>query len=290
MSAEGLLEEDEENAVRRHVLDCATCADQQAQLAEVSRVLAEVPAPPMPEALAARLDDALRAEGEARRASGPGGAPAVGSAPPPPGAANTANVVPLRRRRGFGANRWVNYLAVAAAAVVVVGGGSAVLHGLTTTGGEAGAPPAASAPSPGSSGEGDTALSYQPLLVSTATVYTEAELAAQAQSVLTENDPTSPGGTEGDTEGPAEANRPDPSAVPSEVSSCAHRLGPQAGGHPLLIDFAEFDSGSGPEEAWAMYFGTEPGGGTQKSYEVVVVPAGCAGDDPVLATAEAPAP
>ncbi|MFC3522324.1 anti-sigma factor family protein [Streptomonospora nanhaiensis] len=283
MSAEGLLEEDEENAVRRHVLDCATCAEQQAGLAEVSRVLAEVPAPPLPEALAARLDDALRAEGEARRAGGTGTAPATDSSAAVPGA---SNVVPMRRR-GFGANRWVNYLAVAAAAVVVVGGGTAVLNGMTMDSG-AGAPPAASAPS-GEVG-GDTALSYQPLLVSTGTVYTEAELATQAQSVLTENDPTSPDGAEGDAEGPADANRPDPSAVPSEVSSCAHRLGPEAGGHPLLIDFAEFDSGSGPEAAWAMYFGTKPGGGTQKSYEVVVVPEGCSGDDPVLARSEAPAP
>ncbi|TDE21396.1 zf-HC2 domain-containing protein [Actinomadura sp. 6K520] len=98
--AEGLLEDDEAASVSAHLDTCADCRDLSADLADVSRILAEAPVPSMPAELAERIDTAIAAE-----------------------SLNTATVVSMEQRRG---RRHWRILSVAAAAVIVAGGGAAV--------------------------------------------------------------------------------------------------------------------------------------------------------------------
>ncbi|MGH3240203.1 MAG: anti-sigma factor family protein [Spirillospora sp.] len=98
--AEGLLEDDEAASVSAHLDTCADCRDLSADLADVSRLLAEAPAPSMPAELAERIDTAIAAE-----------------------SLNTTAVTSLEERRG---RRHWRILSAAAAAVVVLGGGVAV--------------------------------------------------------------------------------------------------------------------------------------------------------------------
>jgi hypothetical protein len=98
--AEGLLEDDEAASVNAHLDTCADCRELSADLADVSRILAEAPAPSMPAELAERIDTAIAAE-----------------------SMHTATVVSLEQRRG---RRHWRILSAAAAAVIVVGGGATV--------------------------------------------------------------------------------------------------------------------------------------------------------------------
>ncbi|WUH99370.1 hypothetical protein OHR68_38715 [Spirillospora sp. NBC_00431] len=98
--AEGLLEDDEAASVNAHLDTCAECRDLSADLVDVSRLLAEAPAPSMPAELAERIDTAIAAE-----------------------SLNNTAVVSLEERRG---RRHWRILSAAAAAVVVLGGGAAV--------------------------------------------------------------------------------------------------------------------------------------------------------------------
>ena len=76
----GLLPAREAAMIGAHLSTCSRCAELDAQLASVTSLLAATPTPPMPAALAARLDAALAAEAAAR-AAGTGAAHA-GSATP----------------------------------------------------------------------------------------------------------------------------------------------------------------------------------------------------------------
>lgn len=98
--AEGLLEDDLAASANAHLDTCAECRDRSADLADVSRILAEAPLPSMPAELAKRIDSALAAE-----------------------SLHTATVVSLEQRRK---QRHWRVLSAAAAAVVVLGGGTAV--------------------------------------------------------------------------------------------------------------------------------------------------------------------
>ncbi|MEU8798167.1 zf-HC2 domain-containing protein [Spirillospora sp. NPDC048819] len=98
--AEGLLEDDEAASVNAHLDTCADCRDLSADLADVSRILAEAPAPSIPAELAERIDTAIAAE-----------------------SLNNATVVSMEQRRG---RRHWRILSAAAAAVIVAGGGAAV--------------------------------------------------------------------------------------------------------------------------------------------------------------------
>ncbi len=102
--AEGILDEDAAASARAHLSDCARCRDRAAEVAEVTRVLAEAPVPPMPAHLVERLDAAIAAE--------------------------AASHVPGHRRA-----RRFQFLAAAAAAVVVVGGGGVVARTVLNSGG-----------------------------------------------------------------------------------------------------------------------------------------------------------
>jgi hypothetical protein len=93
--AEGILDDVTATSAEEHLAQCAQCRDRATEVAEVSRVLAEAPTPPMPAHLVERLDAAIAAE--------------------------AASHVPGHRHA-----RRFQFLAAAAAAVVVVGGGSVV--------------------------------------------------------------------------------------------------------------------------------------------------------------------
>lgn len=98
--AEGLLEDDEAASVNAHLETCADCRDLSADLADVSRILAEAPVPSMPAELAERIDTAIAAE-----------------------SMHTATVASLEQRRG---RRHWRILSAAAATVVVLGGGATI--------------------------------------------------------------------------------------------------------------------------------------------------------------------
>ena len=76
--AEGQLSRGRTARVRAHLSGCPQCATTLAALAEVTIQLSHVPAPPMPSAVAARLDAALRAE-SAHRAAAPAVAAPAGA-------------------------------------------------------------------------------------------------------------------------------------------------------------------------------------------------------------------
>ncbi|MFC6883645.1 MULTISPECIES: anti-sigma factor family protein [Actinomadura] len=96
--AEGLLEDDQAASVSAHLDTCAECRERSADLADVSRILAEAPVPSLPPDLAERIDTAIAAE-----------------------SLETATVVSLEQRRG---RRHWRILSAAAATVVVLGGGA----------------------------------------------------------------------------------------------------------------------------------------------------------------------
>ncbi|CAM4237094.1 hypothetical protein GCM10009799_03600 [Nocardiopsis rhodophaea] len=263
LSSEGLLDDDEERAVRDHVAACPLCAEQLSALADVPRILAEVPAPPLPDETAARLDAALRAEAEERLKGGT-------EAPCPEPGPSAGNVVPLRRRSGPA--RWLPYLAGAAAAVFVIGGGAAVIRGVIT-------PDQAHHSfdgAPGATGNGhsdenqpEAALPYRYQLVESGTEYTAAGLAAQAADVLTASHEA-----EGLSDAPESA--PSPQHTP-DASSCLQEL--DRGQEDLaMIDVATFrpDGGDGSSvDVWVMYFDARPDASSPDTYDVAVVAPGC---------------
>ncbi|RKS79304.1 anti-sigma factor RsiW [Actinomadura pelletieri DSM 43383] len=166
--AEGLLEDDEAASVNAHLDTCAECRDLSADLADVSRLLAEAPAPSMPAELAERIDTAIAAE-----------------------SLNTATVVSLEQRRG---RRHWRILSAAAAAVVVLGGGAAVgMSAMDDTGGDstrAATPPQDKA-HPSIAGERGLAPNAEPVpafaVTHSRTHYRAGTLAQQAGQVMSGN-------------------------------------------------------------------------------------------------------
>ncbi|RNL83191.1 anti-sigma factor family protein [Halostreptopolyspora alba] len=266
LSAEGLLDEAEECSVQGHLAGCEQCTEQLAALADVSRLLGEAAAPELPPDVAARIEEAVRAEAEQRET--PSSADAD-PAPPPP---RDDSVVPFPRRP----SRWLPFLVGAAAAVFVVGGAGAVLYSMLGPGNHTGR-----AGSEVSEQERpDAALSYQPVLLESETSYTEDELDSQAAEVLGTVPATDyPGQSEGDPDEPREAPESDTPEVPADVATCARELGgTDEEPLPALIDIATFQpSGAeSAEDAWVMYYGSDPAG----AFEVVVVSPSCATGDP----------
>ena len=95
--AEGILDDATATSTEQHLAHCDDCRRLAAEVAEVSRVLARAPTPPMPAHLVDRLDAALAAEAAAH--------------------------VPVHRH-----HRRYQFVAAAAAAVVLVGGGAAAVR------------------------------------------------------------------------------------------------------------------------------------------------------------------
>ncbi len=82
LCAEGLLSRRRSERLRSHVASCPECAAAQARLTEIPALLAQVPPPPLPPGIAARLDAALSAEALRRAGPEPGTAPAQPGAGP----------------------------------------------------------------------------------------------------------------------------------------------------------------------------------------------------------------
>ena len=123
---EELLSRRKAARVSAHLAACSRCAALDAQLAEVSALLTRAAAPPMPDALTARIQAAIAAEAATRAATAADGAVAAGTAGastgPRDGAARPS------RRPGGPRRSWLalRVAAVTAAVVVVAGGGYGV--------------------------------------------------------------------------------------------------------------------------------------------------------------------
>ncbi|HTT55080.1 MAG TPA: zf-HC2 domain-containing protein [Streptosporangiaceae bacterium] len=135
--AEGLLGRRGAARVRTHLSGCAACSRTAAQLTGVSARLSQVPVPPIPSAVAARVDAALSAETARAAAPGPAapGTPDPAPAPRPP------------RRNPLWSPAALRILAATGVTLVVAGGiGYAVAQ--SGSSGPSSAPARAVAPSP----------------------------------------------------------------------------------------------------------------------------------------------
>jgi hypothetical protein len=261
--------------VSAHLAACPRCAALDAQLAEVTTMLHRATAPPMPDALTARIQAALATEAAARAtdapplaaaAAGAGaatrGAPGRGGSQGPAGQDRTREQT--GRRTGWrGHDRsWLTLrvAAVTAAVAVIAGGGYGVAQLLTGSptvngtasraapGGGAAAPnikvkgpvPRMSAGgfnagSAAGTGAGGSSGTSAPLVISSGTNYQPARLAAQASAVLAQL-----------THNAHSSARPGPSlAAPQnqaslfpDLQACLIHIG--HGQHPLLVDLAKY--------------------------------------------------
>jgi hypothetical protein len=212
--AEGLLPDARAASADEHLAHCAECRDRSAEIANVTRLLAHAPMPPMPAALASRIDEALAAEV----------------------AATGHGVVSLESRRG---RRRMRVLSAAAAAVVVVGGGALVGNALMNgsvssengtaqsqpiqdrSGSAAAKPPGAGANTlKGSRGDAGAAGGY--LTLRSGTDYTAARLGEQVSVQLTKGD-----------------SRRAEELVPARLTNCVRNV--TQGRVPLLVDVARYE-------------------------------------------------
>jgi hypothetical protein len=76
---EGLLGERRSARIRAHLTGCAQCSSLDAGLAEVSKLLAGTPTPPMPDHLVTRLENALATEATARSKTAAAGGRTAGA-------------------------------------------------------------------------------------------------------------------------------------------------------------------------------------------------------------------
>jgi anti-sigma factor RsiW len=154
--AEGILDEDTATSTEEHLAACDDCRRRAAEVAEVSRVLARAPMPPMPAHLVDRLDAAIAAE--------------------------AASHMPAHR-----SNRRFHFIAAAAAAVVLVGGGAAAVRTAMESGGtsDVGAQPPASDPSHSHLNQPmGPAFAVPFTVVHTGTAYTAAGLESQLAAAI----------------------------------------------------------------------------------------------------------
>ena len=131
--------------VSAHLAACPRCAALETQLAEVTTVLSRATAPPMPDALTARIQAALAAEAAARATDAPPLAAAAGAGAAAPGAAGQngspgTNGQDRTRRAAGSRTGWrghgrswlaLRVAAVTAAVAVIAGGGYGVAQLLT---------------------------------------------------------------------------------------------------------------------------------------------------------------
>lgn len=144
--SEGLLGPAHAAEVNSHVVDCADCASTIAEVRRVPALLADLPVPPLPAGVAARIDAALAAQVRERAGQPAGSVPpadATGSGPPepatvsmPPQEATVSDLSSVRERKGAAPARWRRFALAAASVAVVVGGTALVapqLDGTQTT-------------------------------------------------------------------------------------------------------------------------------------------------------------
>jgi hypothetical protein len=258
--------------VSEHLAACPRCAALEAQLAEVTTLLNHAAAPPMPDALTARIQAALAAEASARTAAAPtlaaaaarAGAATSGTAGHN-GSQDTAGRDPTRdtagRRTGWRrrdpSRLALRVAAVTAAVAVIAGGGYGVAQLLTgshsvsgaASGTRAGAAPNIRVKGPGPSvsagglnlapaapgGGGSSNSTIAPLVISSGTNYQPARLGAQASAALKRLTLSAHSGA-----------RPVPSLAPRQSQA---RLFPDLqaclrgianGQRPLLVDLAKY--------------------------------------------------
>ena len=306
---EELLPRRKAGQVAAHLAHCEQCAGLDAQLADLPGLLARTSAPPMPDALTARIEAALSAEAAARSALTPAGAAtgAAGTATEAPGAAD-AGAAPAqprdaagghhghRARRawpgpGPGRSRLALRLAAAAAAIVVIGGGGYGVSRLVS-GGEpdqastasgAGAAastrrPASTAMGPavhgtGSPGNKSRAAAANPsgsAVLSSGTNYRTGQLKTQIEAALAPAGRAAPG--------------PKPSHLVNGATALTSCLRHVAGNQrPLLVDMARYNG----RPATIIVLPT----GSAKTRRVVVVGPGCsATQTDLITTTTIPAP
>jgi hypothetical protein len=262
---EELLPRRRARQVAAHLAHCTRCAGLDARLADLPGLLASAPAPPMPDALAARIEAAIAGEAAARAATstqgvagtelaaaadGPAGAgtPARARVTAGPDVADGATRGHRRRPPTRDRSRLALRIAAAAAAVAVVAGGGYGASRLfssagpqATASGAAGTgsvPRAAPAEKHGT-GRMNTALSggpqqgassangAQPGVVVSGTNYLPGRLRAQVEAALTQ------------------VHRPAPTQTPfgpqatGRIAGCvAHVTG---GTRPLLVIHARYE-------------------------------------------------
>ena len=252
---EELLSRRKAARVSAHLAACSRCAGLDAQLTEVSALLTASTAPPMPDALTARIAAAIAAEAAARAATTADhavatadGTVAVGAAGggtgPHDRAARPAR--PSRAPSGPGRARLaLRVAAVTAAVVVVAGGGYGVARLLTANpesatsagaGNEAapaaGGHGAASEKTPGGLGAPSAARSAPTArIVSSGTNYQPGQLKTQVSAVLTQHRAGASAAA-----GFSQANQPTASAPP--VPACVPHV--TGGKRPLLVDLAKY--------------------------------------------------
>lgn len=239
--AENLLESDEEHDVAAHVESCDRCAATLEDLTEVSKVLATVSAPALPQELTDLLDQQITEAARERTATDTSEPPSE-EAPDDEDTEAAASVTPLApRRRRFTLPR---LLVVAAAAVFIIGGGTAVINGVfsSRTNLEDTAAPLIESEEDSAP---DTALTYTPDVVRSGTVYTDSELAEQATETW-DRSPLGDGPEDSGTIALHQEGAPLP-----EAGEYAAELAQEIGLRVVLVD----DSLYGPDgdHAWVMF-------------------------------------
>ena len=262
--AEDLLEPGEERSIADHIDTCASCAATLGELSGVTRVLAETPAPALPQDVADLLDERI-AEAAAERSADDG--PSQGPRPGAPlESAPSATVTPISaRRRGFGLTR---FMMVAAVAVFVIGGGTAVIGSLMS---DRQPETGAAAPLSEESQEEnlpDAAQSYAAEGFESGTLYTEDTLTEQATETLN--------AAEG--EGDMGVRFQEEAELPNGAQECVTRLEAATGVRVTLVDDALWEGPEGPERAWVLFTRDDEGA------DVVVVDPICARGGDVTAS------
>jgi hypothetical protein len=256
---EGLLSRRKAARVRAHLSACQRCTRADADIAGVTAVLAQAPVPPMPPALAARIEAALAAEAAARKAAaGPVAAasaapvPGGGQGPAtagtgPPGAANGGTARDTTPRPGARKDRWsplaLRIGAAAAVVAVIAGGALALTHtgqilsgssatsaGSHATGGQGN--PKVAAPVPDRQREAGP-LSVAAPLISSGTNYLPAQLPGQVARVLAQYAPNPPG-----LNSPAHSAPAPAFGEFRYLPACVRRV--TGGRRPALVDLARY--------------------------------------------------
>ena len=253
--------------VSAHLAACPRCAALEAQLAEVTALLNRAAAPPMPDALTARIQAALAAEAAART---PATAPAREPVPAMSGAAGhggTQSTNGHRPGKDTGRRaRWRDHdrswlalrvAAVTAAVAVIAGGGYGVAQLLTggspavngAASGTGAAPnikvkgpipgmPAGginAGPASGSSSSQRSVGTTAPLVIISGTNYQPTSLGAQASAVLQH---LSGSGNSSARPGPTVAPAASQASLFPHLQACLIRI--SNGQRPQLVDLAHY--------------------------------------------------
>ncbi len=160
--AEGLLDEEDAGEARTHLAGCAECRAREQDVSNVSALLGEMPAPPMPSHVADRVEAALDEQ----------------RSPQVESARNGAKIIPFPIQR-----TWMQVGAAAAAAVVIAVGtfgvvGDSLLGGTATSQHEVLSQPGAE--------QSRETESFSASVAATGRTYSSTKLSAQALDLLRE--------------------------------------------------------------------------------------------------------